>query len=329
MHATAAMPTEASANWSALGTGVRLVVTSPDALGAARLLLQQDLAAVDLACSRFRSDSEITALDQAAQRFAGRSGQVVVSPLLAEAIAVSLQAAQLSGGDLDPTVGAAMNAIGYDRDFSVILRDERAAAQPVNLTIRQVFSWRDLDFDERSRTVSLPRGVRLDLGATAKAWAADRAAAKISSQLGCGVLVGLGGDIAVAGRPPDGGWRVRVQDISGNPADPPAGPATVVAIQSGGLATSSTAARRWRRGGRILHHILDPRTGMPAPRIWRTVSVAAPTCTKANTASTVAVIRGLAAPAWLATLGLPARLVTETGAVHTIGGWPAEGDELR
>jgi FAD:protein FMN transferase len=133
----------------------------------------------------------------------------------------------------------------------------------------------------------------------------------------------------VNGQPPAGGWRIQVQDISGRPEDPPAGPAAVVAIQAGGLATSSTMVRRWRRGGDILHHILDPRTGLPAPPVWRTVSVAAATCTDANIASTAAIIRGRAAPAWLTGLGLPARLVDDAGHVHTIGGWPAEkGDAL-
>ena len=101
------------------------------------------------------------------------------------------------------------------------------------------------------------------------------------------------------------------------------GPSAVVAIRSGGLATSSTAARRWRRGGDVLHHILDPRSGLPAAPVWRTVSVAAATCTDANIASTAAIIRGEAAPAWLAGLGLAARLVAESGAVLTLGGWPA------
>jgi thiamine biosynthesis lipoprotein len=175
--------------------------------------------------------------------------------------------------------------------------------------------------------LSLPAGVRLDLGATAKAWAADRAAARIAAELGCGVLVGLGGDISVAGQPPAGGWRIRVQDVSGRPEDPPAGPSAVVAITGGGLATSSTAARRWRRGGDVLHHILDPRTGIPAASGWRTVSVAAASCTAANTASTAAIIRGEAARGWLAGLGLPARLVSESGQTLTVGGWPAEGAE--
>jgi thiamine biosynthesis lipoprotein len=306
---------EASASWQALGTGVQVTVTDGRQLAAARAMLEADLAAVDLACSRFRPDSEIVGLDRAMG-----AGPAEVSPLLAEAIAVALRAARLTGGDVDPTVGAAMNAVGYDRDFALVSRDGPA----VKLTVRTVPGWRQVEFDEQARLLRLPPGVRLDLGATAKAWAADRAAARIAAATGAGVLVSLGGDVAVSGQAPDGGWRIRVQDISGRPEDPPAGPSAVVAVSTGGLATSSTAARRWRRGGDVLHHILDPRTGLPAAPVWRTVSVAAATCTDANIASTAAIIRGRAAPAWLTELGLPARLVDDAGRVHTVGGWPAE-----
>jgi thiamine biosynthesis lipoprotein len=309
---------EASASWQALGTGVQVTVTGAGQLAAARRMLEADLAAVDLACSRFRPDSEIVTLDRVTGGAA--AGPVTVGPLLAEAIAVALRAARLTDGDVDPTVGAAMNAVGYDRDFSLVQRDGPA----VRLTVRTVPGWRQVEFDEQARLLRLPPGVRLDLGATAKAWAADRSAARIAAALGCGVLISLGGDIAVSGPPPAGGWRIRVQDISGRSEDPPAGPSAVVAIHGGGLATSSTAARRWRRGGDVLHHILDPRTGRPAAPVWRTVSVAAASCTDANTASTAAIIRGRAAPAWLTGLGLPARLVDEAGQVRTIGGWPAE-----
>jgi thiamine biosynthesis lipoprotein ApbE len=306
---------EASASWQALGTGVQVTVTDGRHLAVAREMLAADLAAVDLACSRFRPDSEIVTLDRAMG-----AEPVEVSPLLAEAIAVALRAARLTDGDVDPTVGAAMNAVGYDRDFSLVPREGPA----VRLTVRTIPGWRQVEFDEQARLLRLPPGVRLDLGATAKAWAADRAAARIAAGTGCGVLVSLGGDVAMSGQPPDGGWRIRVQDISGRPQDPPTGPSAVVAIHTGGLATSSTAARRWRRGGDILHHILDPRTGLPAAPVWRTVSVAAATCADANIASTAAIIRGRAAPGWLTELGLPARLVDEAGRVHTVGGWPAE-----
>ena len=115
-----------------------------------------------------------------------------------------------------------------------------------------------------------------------------------------------------------------MQDVTGRPEDVPEGPATVVAITSGGLATSSTTARRWRRGGNVLHHILDPRTGLPPAPVWRTISVTAATCADANAASTAAIIRGAQAPGWLAATGLPARLVGVSGRVETVAGWPAE-----
>ena len=301
---------EAAASWQALGTLVHLVVTEPRCLAEARRLLEADLAAVDLACSRFRADSEIRALR------ASRGQQV--SPLLAEAIAVALRAAELTDGDVDPTVGAAMSAVGYDRDFEQIRRT--APAAPV--TVRTVPGWREVRLE--GRILTMPEGIQLDLGATAKAWAADRSAARIAQRAGCGVLVSLGGDIAVAGPAPEGGWRIRVQDVTGGPDETPEGPYALIAIRDGGLATSSTKARRWQRGGDVLHHILDPRTGLPAEPVWRTVSVAAGTCADANAASTAAVIRGRAALGWLARLGLPARLVDATGVVFTVAGWPQE-----
>jgi thiamine biosynthesis lipoprotein len=306
---------EGAASWRALGTQVRLVVTDSRCLADARSMLCEDLAAVDEACSRFRADSEICALR------GGRGQQV--SPLLAEAIAVALRAAELTEGDVDPTVGAAMSAVGYDRDFEQV----SPTGPPLAVTVAAVPGWREVRLD--GRRLSMPEGVRLDLGATAKAWAADRSAARIAPRVGCGVLVSLGGDIAVAGPAPDGGWRIRVQDVTGSPDDPPDGPYTLIAIRDGGLATSSTAARRWRRGGDVLHHILDPRTGLPAESAWRTVSVAAGTCADANAASTAAIIRGRRALGWLASLSLPARLVNTAGAVFTVAGWPQDTRDPR
>jgi thiamine biosynthesis lipoprotein ApbE len=317
----AADPAAASARWQALGTLVHLIVTDPRCLNEARHLLAADLEQVDAACSRFRADSEIRALRTAQGR------PVRVSPLLAEAITVALRAARLTDGDVDPTVGAAMSAVGYDRDFDRVPR----TGPPLVVTTRTVPGWREVHLEGRSLT--MPEGVRLDLGATAKAWAADRSAARISSRLGCGVLVSLGGDIAVAGPAPEtpkspetpgGGWRVRVQDVTGAPEDPPGGPYALIAIRAGGLATSSTAARRWQRGGDVLHHILNPHTGRPAEPVWRTVSVTADSCADANAASTAAIIRGRDALGWLAKLGLPSRLVDATGVVFTVAGWPDE-----
>ncbi len=207
---------EGAAAWQAIGTSVHLLVTDLRALAPARRMLTEDLAALDAACSRFRADSEIVALDNAPPDGRGRIGPVRISPLLAGALAVALRAARLTDGDVDPTVGGALSAAGYDRDFALVRRD----GPPVRLTVRSVPGWREIELDETAGLVSLPSGTQLDLGATAKAWAADRAAARIAAELGCGVLVNLGGDIAVAGVAPPGGWRIRVQDVTGRPEDP-------------------------------------------------------------------------------------------------------------
>ena len=311
----------AFAAWRALGMLIQLVVTDPGQLAAARDLLTEDLTELDLTCSRFRPDSELVALADAAREATGPV-TVTVSPLLADAIAVSLHAASLTDGDVDPTVGGVLSALGYDRDFGQIPATGPALPGGVGVTV--IPGWRSVKLDVATRRLTVPPGVQLDLGATVKGWAADRSAARIAEKLGCGVLVSLGGDTSVAGEPPDGGWRIRVQDLTGLPDQPAQGPSTVVAIRDGGLATSSTAARRWQRGGDVLHHILDPRTGMPAAPVWRTVSVAAASCADANTAATAAIIRGRQAPGWLAGLNLPARLVEPDGTVQTVAGWPPD-----
>jgi thiamine biosynthesis lipoprotein ApbE len=312
--------------WTALGMLVQLVVTSPERILAARELLEADLLALDLACSRFRPDSELVAVGNLAR---GASGPVTVSvsPLLAEAVAVALRAAQLTDGDVDPTVGGVLADLGYDRDFAELARPEQPAPAQRStggVSVRVVPGWRSVRVDVGRRRLTVPAGVQLDLGATVKAWAADRGAARIAAVLGCGVLVSLGGDTAVAGEPPERGWRIRVQDRTALPGESADGPSQVVTIRDGGLATSSTAARRWRHGGAVLHHILDPRTARPAAPVWRTVSVAAGTCADANTAATAAIIRGRQALLWLAGLRLPARLVAQDGTIHTVNAWPED-----
>ena len=301
-----------SSAWNAIGTTIRVVVNDRARLSNAREMLANDLAALDLACSRFRPDSELARIEATA------GTATAISPLLTEAIGAALRGARLTDGDVDPTVGRAMEAIGYDQDFASV----PARGGAIRVTVRHTPRWRQIALDEEAGMVTVPVGVRLDLGATAKAWAADRSARRIAAELGCGVLVSLGGDIAVAGEVPPGGWSIRVQDVTGDPFTPAQGPAGVIAIRDGGLATSSTRARKWQRGGDLLHHILDPRTGWSADSNWRTVSVAAGTALDANIASTAAIIRGPGAPGWLAGLGLSARLVALDGTVTTLAGWP-------
>jgi len=333
---TVGEPAPGLAAWTALGMLVQLVVTDPAAAGPARELLEADLHALDLACSRFRPDSELVAVGNAARDAAGEV-TVTVSPLLAEAVAVALRAAQLTDGDVDPTVGGVLADLGYDRDFAQLSPpgpdqpgpdqpglQAQWGPEPGVLGVRFIPGWRSVRVDAAAGRLTVPAGVQLDLGATVKGWAADQSAARIAAALGCGVLVSLGGDTAVAGEPPADGWRIRVQDRTALPGEPPAGPSQVVTIRDGGLATSSTAARRWRRGGDVLHHILDPRTARPAAPVWRTVTVAAASCADANTAATAAIIRGRQALPWLTSLRLPARLVALDGSVRTLAAWPAD-----
>src|SRR5690349_12188138 len=160
-------------------------------------------------------------------------------------------------------------------------------------------------------------GPLLDLGATAKAHAADRCAVAVADRFGCGALVSLGGDLRAAGPPPDGGWQVLVQDGPDEPAS------QVRLAGAAAVATSSTLHRTWRQGGTVRHHVLDPATCRPAAPVWRTASVAADTCVRANTWSTAALVRGHAAERDLRRAGVAARLVAADGAVVRLGGWPA------
>lgn len=291
------------AQWPLWSTTARVVVTDPDTLRHARGIVEQQTAAVEMACSRFRPDSELA-------RLPVDGSPVAVSPLLATLVAVGLHAAEATDGDVDPTLGAALAGIGYDRTFTLV------GDGPLRIVAPPQPAWRRVRLDA-SDVLTLPAGASLDLGATAKAWTADRCAQAVVDACGGGALVALGGDIATAGEAPAGGWQVRVQDGADEPA------CTITLGAGGALATSSTISRAWRRGGVDVHHLLDPRTGRSAAPVWRTVTVAAATCEEANTVTTAAVVRGLDALPWIRSLDLPARLVGATGRIVPLGGWPA------
>ena len=178
--------------------------------------------------------------------------------------------------------------------------------------------WGSVSLDRATAAVRLRPGTQLDLGATAKAFAADRIVAAIHRETGSAALVSLGGDVAVAGALDGGGWPILVTDDSRDAE----ATGQVVEIREGGLATSSTTVRRWVAGEVELHHIVDPATGAPAAERWRTVSVAAESCLAANVAATAAIVLGDRAVSWLGAQGAAARLVRPNGAVLAVGGWP-------
>lgn len=305
----------ARAGWRAWGTSVSLLVQPAGALEAARRLLAEEIAATDAACSRFRPDAELSRLNAAGGR------TVPVSPRLMEALVVARQAAEQTDGAVDPTVGAALRSLGYDRDFDEVR--EGSPTQPLGAPPAPAPGWRALHLDPAAGTATLDGGALVDLGATAKALCADRAAARIAADLGAGALVDLGGDLAVAGPPPAGGWQVSVVEDarSGGPTD-----ACVVSVWSGGLATSGTSVRTWTRAGRPLHHIVDPATGWPAEPVWRWVTVAGGSCVEANVAATASVVWGEEAVFHVAQQGLAARFVRRDGSVFEVGGWPSPAE---
>ncbi len=297
----------------ALGTIAELVVSDGSALVAASELLELELERIDRVASRFRSDSELSRLNAVA----GSAAEV--SADLLEAIEVAVAMAAATDGLVDPTVGTAMTRLGYDRDFSLVLPGVDG-----DLPLAQAApGWHSVSVDPQRRVVTIPEHTALDLGATAKALAADRAATNIHRQLGCGTLVSLGGDVATAGPAPLGGFVVGIADTCTSPTASEA-----VSIASGGLASSGIGVRQWRLGAHRVHHIVDPTTCLPATPCWRTVTTTAATCVQANAASTAAIVLGERAVGWLEGLGLPARLEGVAGDVVYTSGWPVPRSHL-
>jgi thiamine biosynthesis lipoprotein len=284
---------------------VRLTVDDPAVLGAACGSLKALMDRVDKAASRFRPDSELAAVN-------GRAGSMVpVSRLLVDLVDVSLVAASISGGAVDPTVGAAVVAAGYDQDIAAVRnRLLHTVASPIPAS-----GWRSVQLNRKLALVGVPKGAMLDLGATAKAWTADRAALVLSKRHGCAVLVEIGGDLRAAGTPVEP-WVIGVAEREGDPV-------AKVTLSHGGLTTSTRTARRWATHKGEAHHVIDPRTGAPADGPWRTASVWAPTAVRANTFSTALIATGEAALGRLTLAGHPARLVADDGEITELAGWPA------
>jgi thiamine biosynthesis lipoprotein len=289
---------------SAWSCTVRLVVEDERVLRRAIQDLIAILARVDAVASRFRPDSALSL----ANRQAGRP--TPVPKLLVDLVGAALDAAAQTGGAVDPTLGLAMHRIGYDRDIHAV----PSTGDAVVAGFPRLGVWRAVRLHREAGLLTVPLGTALDLGATAKAWTADHAAQALAALYGTAVLVELGGDLAVAGARPDG-WTIHVAEREGVDGQ-------LVLVRHGGLATSTTTVRTWRRAGRAMHHIVDPATGLPADGPWRTASVAAPRALAANVASTAAIVRGHDAVEWLTRRGLAARLVGRDGSVVTTPGWP-------
>jgi thiamine biosynthesis lipoprotein len=295
--------------WEALGTYVHLATGDPGDLVGAGAIAAEVLDHVDRTCSRFRDDSDLS-------RVNAHPGEwVAVDPLLVAATTVALQAADMTDGLVDPCLGRSLVALGYDVTMSAVRERDPRTFTVAAAVVPRPEAWREIRVDPAG-ALRIPADCALDLGATAKAWAADLVAAAVVDNLGGRVLVSLGGDLRIDGAP-GGPWPVRVTELP----DEAAG--ETITLSGGGLATSSTRARRWRTGDVEQHHLLDPRTGRPVAGPWRTVTATGPTSVAANVATTAALVLGETAVGWLREHGVTARLVADDGSVTRLGDWPA------
>ncbi|HZS01998.1 MAG TPA: FAD:protein FMN transferase [Chloroflexota bacterium] len=276
--AAVSAPPPHTARFPAMGCEMALsLAAGEDAAAARRLAAGRALVErAEARLSRFRPESELSRLN-------ARAGQpVAVSPLLWQAIAIALDGARRTDGLYDPTILDALEAAGYDRPFAATLDGPAPAAPPG----APGASWRDVRRDAAARTVALPPGLRLDLGGVAKAWTAERVAARLARHGPC--LVDAGGDIAVRGcLPGQAGWPIGVAD----PRQPDADLALLL-LRDRGVATSGVDFRRWQRGGQPQHHIIDPRTRRPAATDLLTATVVAADAAEANLHALVALLLG-------------------------------------
>jgi thiamine biosynthesis lipoprotein len=287
--------------FAAMGTRVEVLLPQREATRA--VAVERLFADWEAQLSRFRSDSELSRVNAAGGR-ASAAG-----PLLRHVLRRALEFAGGTGGVFDPTLGAAIAAVGYDASFDRIGHSHRS-----NATSAPAGGWRRVEIDDAAGAITLPAGVRLDLGGIAKGLAVDAA---LSLLAGLGVetaLVNAGGDLAVSGLPQRSeGWPVQVQTHDG---------AVVVPLLRGAIATSTTARRRWLQDGVERHHLLDPATGLPSRSGVVAATVAADSCELAELAAKVALLLGRErGRISLAERGLSGLLV-EHDRSTPVGAWP-------
>lgn len=307
-------PAATRTTWRDWSCTVGVSVDRPQDAEVAATIVKAWMDEVARCVSRFRDDSELA-------RCNARAGRLTpVSQLTCDLVGAALVAARFSDGLVDPTLGHHLEQIGYDADIDEVQRRTvephrpACASEVIERPSPPPGAWKEVLLDTDLRLVTVPVGHALDLGATAKAWTADRAAACVAAAVSGRALVEIGGDVAVVGaeRQP---FLVTVAEREGEDGE-------LVEISSGGMATSTTTARRWMHNGTQQHHLIDPRAGRCANGSWRTATVWAPTCVEANTLSTAAIVRGSDAAEWLSSREAPARLVDQRGRTTHTAAWP-------
>jgi len=236
--------------------------------------------------SRFLPESELSRVNRSP------AWALKVSPLFARALRAALDAAAETDGLVDPTLAAALESAGYDRDFPLVGDRPQPAGPAAPSRLGEV----RLD----GLILRRPPGLALDLNGVVKSLAVDEAVLRLTGD----GFVSAGGDLAVRG-PVDVGL--------------PGGGA--VRVVKGGLATSGVATRSWRRDGVGQHHLVDPRTGRPSDSPWAQVTVSGASCLVADVAAKAAFLLGADGPRWLDERGLPGRFLARDGAIVANGAW--------
>jgi thiamine biosynthesis lipoprotein len=255
------------------------------------------------ALSRFDSGSELSRVNASA------GAPTPASDVLLRVTLEALRAARATDGLFDPTLEPTMRQLGYDRTFTMI----PTQGTPLEPTPPGA-AWRDVRVDQEHGTITVPPGSGLDLGGIAKGMAVDAAIARFADRGVTAAVVEAGGDLAVLGLPPgEDAWWVAIDTGRGQ---------RNVAIRAGGLATSGVSRRSWQRGGRIYHHLVDPRTGDSARSDLWSVTAFAATCAQAEVAAKVALLDGReGGAAFLAGIGVSALFVDHVGNETAIGPW--------
>lgn len=265
----------------AMGTEVKLLLVTDDK-GAGEEALRRavrDLEETEQALSRFREDSDLAFLNREGKFRCDTRDEVGRPPAgwrLLAAVKAAADAYEWSEGLLDPRVIDSLEAFGYGK--SLPLEGVRLVTPTVALERVDMGGW----IDEAKATITLPRGVRLDLAGVGKALGIGWTAYQLAGH--AGLLVDVGGDVVALGcdehREP---WKVAVQHDR------------IVGEFSGhalAVATSTTALRAWKANGREAHHLIDPRTGAPSEGELRYATVAAPTILEADLAAKLLIIGG-------------------------------------
>ncbi len=286
--------------FDAMASPCELLVDGVDEATARRLLqrAQAEALRIEQRFSRYRDDSVVARLH------AGRNTWQWVDEETALLLDFAAQCHALSGGLFDITSGVLRQAWRFDGSERV------PTAAAVTALLPRV-GWHRLRW-QRPR-LWLPEGMELDFGGIGKEYAVDRTLARLRADTPAPMLVNFGGDLACSGPRADGSaWQVGIEQPG------TAAAAAVLNLRTGALATSGDARRFVLHQGRRLGHVLDPRTGWPVEGAPRSVTVAAPSCVEAGMLSTMALLQGPGAAAWLLQLGVPHALIDDGGRVQAL-----------